>query len=146
MYPNVTKPFIDYTNAQIESLTRFAQSRDITQLTRSSIENFWQLVQEHQSRFVHSDALKELTKANFENFSRLAQDYSRSFSALAFETQGQLTRGIQEGTRRMQAVANTTSNLVRTAAVETAETVNDSAEEISEETDVAKARAAKRRG
>lgn len=144
MYPNITKPFIDYTNAQLESLTRFAQSRDIAQLTRSSIENFWQFVQEHQSRFVQSDALKELTKANVENLSRLVQDYSRSFSTLAYETQGQFSRGIQEGTRRLQEVANTTSNLVRTAAVETAETVNDSAEEISE--DAARARAAKRRG
>jgi hypothetical protein len=144
MYPNVTKPFIDYTNAQLESLTRFAQSRDIAQLTRSSIENFWQFVQEHQSRFVQSDALKELTKANVENLSRFVRDYSRSFSSLAYETQGQLSKGIQEGTRRLQEVANTATNLVRTAAVETAETVNDSAEEISE--DVSRARAAKRRG
>jgi hypothetical protein len=45
----------------------------------------------------------------------------------------------------LQVVANTTSNLVRTAAVETAENAKDSAEEISEETDVAKAKAAKRR-
>ena len=144
MYPNVTKPFIDYTNAQVESLTRFAQSRDIAELTRSNIENFWQLVQEHQSRFVQSDALKELTKANVENLSRFVQDYARSFSTLASATQGQFSRGIQEGTRRLQEVANTASNLARTAAVEAAETVNDSAEEISE--DVSRARAAKRRG
>lgn len=146
MYPNVTKPFIDYTNAQVASLTRFAQSRDIAELTRSNIENFWRLVEENQSRFVQCDALKELTKANVENFSRLVHEYTRSWSTLASETQGQLTRGIQEGTRRLQEVANTTSNIVGTAVEKTAETVEDSAEEISEETDVAKARAAKRRG
>jgi hypothetical protein len=135
MYPDLTKPLINYSNAQVESVTRFAQSPDIAELTRSSIENFWQLVQENQSRFVQSDALKELTKANVENFSRLLQEYSRSFSALASETQVELTRGIQEGTRRFQQAANTASSMVGTAADESAQAVKGAAEEGAEATE-----------
>jgi hypothetical protein len=36
MYQNLMQPLINYTNAQIETVTRFAQSRDLTELTRSS--------------------------------------------------------------------------------------------------------------
>lgn len=140
MYPDLIRPLVDYNNAQLETLRRFAQSRDIVELTRSSMENFWQLVQDNQSRFVQSDALKEFAKANAENFSRLVQQYSRSFSALACETQGQLTRGIQEGTKRFQQIANTTSNIVGTAAAETTQAVKQTAEEAAEEADVTKAR------
>jgi histone H3/H4 len=145
MYTDLTKPLVDYSNAQVQSLARFTQSRDIAELTRSSIENFWQLVQDNQSRFVQSDALKELTKANVENLSRLLQEYSRSFSALAYEAQGQLTRGIQAGTKRFQQVANTASNIVGNAADESTEALKGTAEEIADETDdVTKARGRRR--
>ena len=83
MFPNPIQPVVDYTNAQVQTLTRFAQSRDIAELTRSNIENFWRLVQENQTRFIQSDALKDLTRANFENYSRFLQEYSRSVLALA---------------------------------------------------------------
>lgn len=145
MYPDLIKPVVDYNNAQIQTLSRFAQSRDVVELTRSSVENFWKLVQENQSRFVQSDALKELAKANIENFSRFIEQYVRSFSALAYEAQGQFTRGIQEGSKRFQQVANAASSIAGTAADETAEMLKSSAEEVADEADdVAKARGRRR--
>jgi hypothetical protein len=139
----LTKPFIDYAHSQVESLTRLTQSSDITEMTRSSAENFWRLVQENQVRFLQSDALTQFTKANVESFSRFIQDYSRGFSALAVETQGRLTKGIQEGTRQLQQVACSTSNFVSTGARETAETVKNTAEHVAEESDAT--RVARRR-
>ncbi|HSF56871.1 MAG TPA: hypothetical protein VLD83_02270 [Candidatus Binatia bacterium] len=67
MYPNLTKPFIDYTNAQVETLTRFAKSPEIAELTRSSIENFWQLVQESQSRLIQSRGFVDDVRTRFES-------------------------------------------------------------------------------
>ena len=139
----LTKPFIDYAHAQVESLTRLTQSSDIAEMTRSSVENFWRLVQENQVRFLQSDALTQFTKVNVENFSRFIQDYSRGFSALAVETQGQLTKGIQEGTRQLQQVAGSTSNFVGTAARETADSIKSSSEHVSDESDAT--RVARRR-
>jgi hypothetical protein len=145
MYPNLIQPVTDYTHAQVESLTRFAQSRDIAELTRSSVENFWRLVQENQSRFFQSDALTQLVKANVENWSRFAQDYSSALYSVVSEAQSQFTRGIQDGTRVLQQAANTGSNIVRTAAEETTDAVKVSAEEAAEEThDLAKARSGRR--
>jgi hypothetical protein len=135
MYLNLTKPFIDYTNAQIEILTRFAKSPEIAELTRSNIENFWQLVRESQSRVLQSRAFTEWSKANVENLSRLTQEYSRTLSDVASQTQTELSRGIQEGTRRLQQVANTASNIVGIAADESAQAVKGAAEEGAEATE-----------
>jgi hypothetical protein len=146
MYLNLTKPFIDYTNAQIETLTHFAKSPELAELTRSNIENFWQLVQESQSRVLQSRAFTEWSKANVENLSRLTQEYSRTLSDVASQTQTELSRGIQEGTRRFQQVANTASNIVGTAAQETAEAVKGTAEEIADETDDTTKARGRRRG
>jgi gas vesicle protein len=146
MYPNLIRPFIDWTNAQVETFTRFAKAPEIAELTRSNIENFWQLVRESQSRIFQSRAFTEWNKANVENFSRLAQEYSRTLSDVASQAQTELTRGIQEGTRRLQQVANTASNIAATAADETGRAVKASAEEVAEETDVAKAKAGRRHG
>src|SRR5687767_2460131 len=96
------KPFIDYTNAQIESFTRITRSPDIAELSRSGAEGFVRAMQENQSRMLHSDVFAQLTQANVENFSRFVQDCSRSFTAFAYETQGQLTKGIQESSKQMQ--------------------------------------------
>ena len=137
----LTKPLMDYTNAQVESFSRLAQSRDLAELSRSGAENFWRLIQENQTRFLQSDALAQLTKASVDNYSRFIQDSLRSFSTLAFEAQGQMTKGIQEGTKRLQEVANTTSNFVGTAAHETAETAKNAAEQVSEEARTARRRA-----
>jgi hypothetical protein len=145
MYPNLMQPFVNWTNAQVETFTRFAKSPEIDELTRSNIETFWQLVQESQSRIIQSRAFTEWTKANVENFSRLAQEYSRTLSDVASQTQTELTRGIQEGTRRLQKVADTATNIVGTVADETGRAVKASAEEVLEETDVAKAKGAGRR-
>lgn len=107
MYPNLAQPFIEFTHAQANTVARFAKSPDIAEFTRSSIENFWRLLQENHSRLVESNAFAQWTAANLENFARFAQDYSRTVAAVALQTQSELTRGIQERSRRFQKVANT---------------------------------------
>jgi hypothetical protein len=142
---NLTKPFIDWTNAQVETFTRFARSPEIAEWTRSSVDDFWRVVQENQSRIIQSDAFAEWTNANIENFRRFAEEYSRALFAVASQAQAEFTRGIQEGTSRLQQVARTASNIAGAAADEVSQAVNASAEEVAEETeDLAKARGGRR--
>ena len=138
------KPFVDYTNAQIESFTRITRSPDIAELTQSGTEGFFRAMQENQSRMLNSEVFSQLTKANVENFSRFVQDFSRSFTAFAYEAQGQLTKGVQESTKQMQQAANVTSSIVGSAVHEATESMKNATEEISEETDVTLAKARRR--
>ena len=138
------KPFIDYTNAQMESFARITRSPDIAELTQSGAQGFFRAMQENQSRMLHSDVFSQLTKANVENFSRFVQDFSRSFTAFAYETQGQLTKGVQESTKQMQQAATATSSIVGSAVHEATESMKNATGEISEETDVTLARARRR--
>lgn len=144
MYPNLLQPFASWTNANIETFSRFARSPELLELTRNNIDNFWRVAQENVSRFTQSGVFAEWTKANVENFSRFAQEYSRSVLAVASETQGEITRNVREGTRRLQQVASITGNLVSNTADETARAVRDTAEEASDEADEQRARGRRR--
>lgn len=144
MYPNLLQPFANLANANIETFSRFARSPELAELTRKNIENFWRVAQENISRVTQSGVFAEWTRANVENFSRFAQDYSRSVLTVASETQGEITRNVQEGTRRLQQVASITGDLVRTSAEETGKAVRDTAEEVADEADEQRARSRRR--
>jgi len=144
MYPNLLQPFANWANANIETFSRFARSPELLELTRNNIDNFWRVAQENVTRFTQSGVFADWTKANVENFSRFAQEYSRSVLAVASETQGEISRNVREGTRRLQQVASIAGNLVSTSAEEAGKAVRDTAEEVSEETDEQRARARRR--
>ena len=117
----LTKPFTDYANAQFETFSRF--------------------MQENQSRFPQPEALSQLIKTNIENYSRFVQECMHGFAMLAFETQGQMSRGVEETARGFQQAAKTTGIIVG----ETVETMNDTMGDTSGETNIANARSAARR-
>jgi hypothetical protein len=140
MYPNLIQPLLDWTNANAEMYARFTKSRDIAELTRSTIENNWRFIQETLARLIPSDPrvtesnpFAAWTQAYFDNLSRFVQDCSRSLAAVGSETQAQFRTGMEEATRRLQEAANTTRNVISAAADETAEGVKASAEEVAEQ-------------
>lgn len=144
MYLNLIQPFINFTQANVETFARFAKSPEIAKLTRSNIEDSWRITQEHLSRVTQSDAFSEWTKSNVDNFSRFAQEYSRTFYTLASETQSEVTRGLQAGTRRLQQVANRSSNILSVSAEAASKAVQNTAEEVADETEE-KVKTARRR-
>jgi hypothetical protein len=145
MYPNLIQPFVDWTNANVETFTRLAKSPELAEVTRKNVDSFWRVAQENLTRVAQSDAFAEWTKANVDNFSRLTQEYSRNLYTAASEAQAEITRELQEGTRRLQQVANLSSNIIGFSAEETAKTVGASVEEGAEEIEE-RARATRRRG
>lgn len=111
----LTQPYINYTNAQLESVRN--------------------AMQQNPMAFMQPEALSQLMKTSIENYSRLVQELTESFSTLASEAQGQMSRTVEEGARTVQQAARTTSIIVG----ETADT------ETSGEIDIANARSARRR-
>jgi hypothetical protein len=144
MYPNLIEPFVKWTNANVEAFVRFAKSPEVAELNRTNIDAFFRVPQEYLSRLTQSGAYAEWTKANLDNFSNFTQEYVRKSYAVASEAQAELTRGIREGTRRLQEVSKLSSNIAGISADETARAVTSFAEEGEEAEE--KARAARRRG
>jgi hypothetical protein len=129
LYPNLAKPFIDWANTNVEIFTRFANSPEIAELTRTNLENFWKVTQDNVARVTQSGVYAGWTKANLENFSRLAQDYSRALSEVASETQAEMAKGIQEATSRFQQVAKVASDSVNASAREATRAAGAAVEE-----------------
>lgn len=129
MYPDLVKPIVDYTNANIETFSRFAKSPELANFTRAAIEQYWRAIQENLTRVTQSDAFAELTRQNVENFSRFASDYARSVYAIASQTEAEITRGVQEAARRFEQVTNTASNLISLSTREVSKAVGNSAQE-----------------
>jgi hypothetical protein len=44
IYSNLVTPLINWANANVETFARFAQSTELTELTRTNTENFWEVV------------------------------------------------------------------------------------------------------
>ena len=111
----LTQPYINYTNAQLESVRN--------------------AMQQNPMALMQPEALSQLMKTSIENYSRFVQELTQSFSTLASEAQGQMSRTIEESARTVQQAA-------RTGGIIVAETVDT---ETSGEIDIANARASARR-
>jgi hypothetical protein len=129
LYPDLIKPLVDLTNANIETFSRFAKSPEIANFTRAAIEQYWRAIQDNLTRVTQSDAFAELTKQNVENFSRFASEYARGVYMIASQTEAEITRGVQEAARRFEQVSNTASNLISVSTREVTKAVGSSAQE-----------------
>ena len=129
MYPDLVKPLVDLTNANIETFSRFAKSPEIANFTRAAIEQYWRAIQDNLTRVTQSDAFAELTKQNVENFSRFASEYARGIYTIASQTEAEITRGVQEAARRFEQVTSTASNLISLSTREVTRAVDSSAQE-----------------
>ena len=47
---NVLQPVVDLTNANIETLSRFANSREVTELAKDSASKYLELVQDNMAK------------------------------------------------------------------------------------------------
>ena len=113
---NVVQPFVNLTQANIDTFTRFAQSKEVTELARDSLNETVGAFQRTAERLTQSKAFAEWTRAWADNYARFVHEYSQAVLGLAVQSQTFLGRQIEQGAQRVERVAQRAGEAVdRTA-------------------------------
>jgi len=130
---NVLQPIVDLTNANIETLSRFANSREVTELTKDSVSKHLELVQDNMAKITGSDAFANCLRTTIDNYVRFANEYTKNVFGIVSQGQEFVTRQVEEGNRRFAQVADISGRAVQAGT----ESVKSAGEEALNEADQA---------
>jgi division protein CdvB (Snf7/Vps24/ESCRT-III family) len=134
---NILQPVVNLTNANIETLSRFANSRDVTELAKDSASTYLELVQDNMAKVTKSDAFATCLQTTIDNYVRFANEYTNNVYGIVAQSQEFVTRQVEEGNKRFAQVADISGR----AAQAGTESVKSAGEEVSEAADqIARAR------
>jgi division protein CdvB (Snf7/Vps24/ESCRT-III family) len=134
---NILQPAVDLTNANIETLSRFANSREVTELAKDSASKYLELVQDNMAKVAGSDAFATCLQTTIDNYVRFANDYTKNVYGIVAQGQEFVTRQVEEGNKRFAQVADISGR----AAQAGTESVKSAGEDVSEAADqIARAR------
>lgn len=119
---NTMQPIVNLVNANLNATTRFMQSPDIAELTKSNIDKYVKVTQESFAYLAQSGAMRQWSRDSMDNVSRFANEYLQS----VFGVFGQMTQGQNLFANRMQDF----SNKVEQGVEATVQAFDQSAEEI----------------
>jgi hypothetical protein len=106
---NAMRPFIDLTNANIESFLRFARSPEISEVAKVGFEKYLEFANASFTRLVASNAFAEWNRAVLNNYSHFTTQYVESLSSITAQTQELISRQTEQGTRSLQQISEATS-------------------------------------
>jgi hypothetical protein len=130
---NVLQPVEDFTNANIETLSRFANSREVTDLVKESASKHLELVQDNMAKIAGSDAFTTFLQTTIDNYIRFANEYTKNVYGIVAQGQEFMTRQVEEGNRRFAQVADISGRAVQAGT----ESVKSAGEEALNESDQA---------
>jgi hypothetical protein len=130
---NVLQPIADLTNANIETFSRFANSREVTDLVKESTSKHWELVQDNMAKIARSDAFATCLRTTVDNYVRFANEYAKNVYGIVAQGQEFMTRQVEEGNRRLAEVVDISGR----AAQAGSESMKSAGEEVSNEADQA---------
>lgn len=110
---NVLQPVVDFTNANIETLSRFANSREVTELAKDSASRYLELMQDNMAKIARSDAFATCLRTTIDNYVRFANEYTKNVYGIVAQGQEFVTRQVEEGNRRFAQVADISGRAVQ---------------------------------
>ena len=110
---NVLQPVVDLTNANIETLSRFANSREVTELAKDSASKHLELVQDNMAKVTKSDAFVTCLQTTIDNYVRFANDYTKNLYGIVSQGQDFVTQQVEEGNKRFAQVADISGRAVQ---------------------------------
>ena len=75
---NLLQPVTQLTNANIEALSRFANSREVTELAKDSASKYLELVKDNMAKIAGSDAFATCLHTTIDNYVRFASEYTKN--------------------------------------------------------------------
>jgi division protein CdvB (Snf7/Vps24/ESCRT-III family) len=133
---NLLQPVVDLTKANIETFSRFANSREVTELAKDSVKKSLELVQDNMAKIAGSDAFASCLQTAIDNYVRFANEYTKNVYGIVTQGQEFVTRQVEEGNKRFAQVADISGR----AAQAGTESVKSAGAEVSNEADRARNR------
>ena len=130
---NVLQPIVDLTKANIETFSRFATSREVTELAKDSATKHLELVQNNMAKIAGSDAFATYLRTAIDNYVRFSDEYTKNVYGIVSQGQEFVTRQVEEGNKRFAQVANISGRAVEAGT----ESVKSAGEEALNEADQA---------
>jgi hypothetical protein len=124
---NLLQPVVDLTKANIDNFSRFATSREVTEVAKDSVAD-------NMAKIAGSDAFATYLRTTIDNYVRFANEYTKNVYGIVAQGQEFVTKQVEEGNRRFADVADISGRGVKAGA----ESVKSAGEEVSNEADRAR--------
>jgi hypothetical protein len=125
---NLLQPLVQLTNANIETLSRFANSREVTELAKDSASKQLEFVQDNMAKIAGSEAFATCLRATIDNYVRFANEYTKNVYGIVVQSQEFVTQQVEEGNRRFAKIVDISGRAVQ----EGTESVKSAGEEAVE--------------
>jgi hypothetical protein len=113
---NIFQPYVNLMNANIETFSRFANTREVTDVAKESAVKSAKVLQENASKIAGSNAYAELTRAMIDSYVRFANEYTQNLYGIVSQGQEFVSQQVEEGGRRFSQIADISRRTVETAA------------------------------
>jgi hypothetical protein len=113
---NLLQPLVQLTNANVETLSRFANSREIIDLVKESASKHLELVQHGTAKIAGSDAFATCLRTTIDNYVRFANEYTKNVYGIVAQSQEFVTQQVEEGNRRFAQIVDISGRAVRAGA------------------------------
>jgi hypothetical protein len=112
---NILQSLVDLTKANVETLSRFANSREVTELVKGSAIKQLELVQDNVAKIAGSEAFANCLRMTIDNYVRFANEYTKNLYGIVAQGQEFVSRQVEEGNRRFAQVADISGRAAKAA-------------------------------
>jgi len=111
-----TQPFVKLAQANMELLTRFSTSHEVTSQATANASQLFQQATESAMKLMQSGAFAHLMQGMLKNYTEFLTELSQSGMALMSQGQAEMTRQVQEATNGVIDATDTRGRRARHAA------------------------------
>jgi hypothetical protein len=130
---NPLQPLEQLINANIETLSRFANSRETVDLVKESASKCVELVQDGMAKIAGSDAFATCLRTTIDNYFQFANEYMKNVYGIVAQGQEFVSQQVEEGNRRFAEIVDISGRAVHAGT----ESVKSAGEEAVNEADQA---------
>lgn len=111
-----TQPFVKLAQANMDLLTRFSTSPEVTAQTSQNASQLFQQASESAMKLMQSGAYAHLMQGMLKNYTEFLAELSQSGMAMFSQGQAAMTRQVEEATNDVIDAAESTGRRARRAA------------------------------
>jgi hypothetical protein len=123
---NLLQPLVHLTNANIETLSRFANSHEVIDLVKEGTSKQLELVEDNMAKIAGSEAFTTCLRTTIDNYVRFANEYTKNVYGIVAQSQEFVTQQVEEGNRRFAQIADISGRAVK-AGTESAKSAGEEA-------------------
>jgi hypothetical protein len=109
------QPFIKLTQANMDLLTRFSTSPEVTSQTTANATQLFQQATDSTMKLMQSGAFAHLMQGMLKNYTEFLTEFSQGGMAMLSQGQEAMVRQVQESTQGVVGAVETTARRARQA-------------------------------